>query len=226
MPIVPSGTRKVMQAQSFGDTINPQNDLGNLRLDQPLEGSEQVNIPQDIDAEPSKDINSLTEQVGNTDKASDISEYIFEKLQSFGYPPRRLEEFESEFVKQKFYPGENREVTVVIPDRYYGMKKGLSEEDVNSIIKDISDKFGLSFLEGNREDKKITLEFMSAQQAKQLAADENEEAVAGDDLDEVYGSPSKEKSKSKKSKETKAYSIFELIKMGRESWIEALLKRG
>ena len=215
-----------MQAQSFGDTINPQNDLGNLRLDQSLSGDkQQVALPQEITTEPAKDIGSLTEQVGNTEKTSDISEYIFEKLQSFGYPPRRLEEFESEFVKQKFYPGENKEVTVVIPDRYYGMKKGLSEEDVNTIIKEISEKFGLSFLEGDREDKRITLEFMSQQQAQQLAKDEEANTVVGDELDEVYGAPSKEKPKSRKTKETKAYSAWELIKMGRDAWIESFIKR-
>jgi len=226
MSIVPSGTRRIMQAQSFGDTMNPQNGLGKLDLGQLTSGGQEF-VPQNteqISIEPSKDVENLTLDIDKNKKPSDISEYIFEKLQSFGYPPRRLEEFESEFVKQKFYPGENREVTVIIPDRYYGMKKGLSEEDVNSIIKEISDKFGLSFLEGDREDKKITLEFMSQQQAQQLAKDEEASAVAGDELDEVYGVPSKEKDK-KRSKKTKAYTAWELIKMGRESWLESFMKR-
>lgn len=227
MPIVPSGTRRIMQAQSFGDTINPQNDLGKLDLGQPTAGDQQI-TPQNteqISMEPAKDVEDLKLDINKNEKSSDISSYIFEKLQSFGYPPRRLEEFESEFVKEKFYPGENKEVTIVIPDRYYGMKKGLSEEDVKVIIKEISEKFGLSFLEGDREDKKITLEFMSQQQAQQLAQDEEANTVVGDELDEVYGTPSNEKEKKGKSKKTKAYTAFELIKMGRDSWIEELMKR-
>jgi hypothetical protein len=173
-----------------------------------------------------KDISDLSQpaDIDQSEKESttDITEYIFEKLQNFGYPPRRLEEFETEFVKQKFYPGENKEVTIVIPDRYYGMRKSLSDKDIKTIISEMSEKFGLSFTEGEREDKKITLNFISQQEAEKIKSDSEEDSFVGDELDEIYGSPSKDKSKSKK---VKAFTALELVKMGRDNWIHDFLNK-
>lgn len=232
MPIVPSGTKRLMEAQTFGNDYFIPDEINNLRPlqtnQQPLtEENQPINnqLPQSIEQHPQQDIGELADlNVQNKEQSTNITEYIFNKLEGFGYPPRRLEEFESEFVKQKFYPGENKEVTIVVPDRYYGTRKNLSEEDVNALISEISEKFGLSFTEGEREDKKITLNFMSQQEAKKIENAENAEVVVGDELDEVYGSPSKEKDKTK-TKKTKAYSALELIKMGREDWIDEIMKR-
>jgi len=231
MPIVPSGAKRLMQAQSFGPDYSMSDEFGDtdfasLIPKQVDNSNSQFPVEEQMDSveEPAKDVGDLAEVGADPEKPSDIGEFVFQKLQNFGYPPRRLEEFESEFVKQKFYPGDNKEVSVVIPDKYYGTKKSLSDEDLNGIVKEIVEKFGLSFIEGERGDKKITLEFMS-QRAKTLKDNGGvEEEVVGDELDEVYGTPQTAK-KGRAKKAADVPTTFELLKMGREQLIEALMKK-
>ena len=228
MPIVPSGAKRLMQAQSFGPDYPMSSGFGGRELAPPESAAQQPvgegSLPTEEDSfAPSGDIGDLAEVGDVQEGPSDIGEYISQKLQGFGYPPRRLEEFESEFVKQKFFPGDNKEVTVVIPDRYYGTKKSISDDDLNEIIQEITEKFGLSFIEGEKGDKKVILEFMS-QRAKTLKENGGEEEkVVGDELDEIYGNP--KAPKKGRSKKADVPTTLELLKLGREQLIAALLKQ-
>ena len=113
----------------------------------------------------------------------DVKTYVAKKLESFGYPPRRLVEFEDKFVTQKIYPGSVREITIVIPDRYYGKRESISDSDFAKLLQEVQEQFGLSFVDGERKEKQIEIHFTS----EKPSLNEDEENVAGDELDEVYG---------------------------------------
>lgn len=115
------------------------------------------------------------------DGSPDLSEFIFKVVEGLGYPPRRLEEFADEFVQESIFPGNVREVTVIIPDRYYGMRKRVSSSDFAKVVAGIQQKFGLNFVSAERKQKKIIMSFSS-----QKPQAEGGEQVVGDDLDEVY----------------------------------------
>lgn len=230
--ITPSGKRRYMQAQfqpemgnSYGldelnDSLNQstkEQPLEEQPLDeQPVNGKEQ----EDIGENPSENSFIKVPQEDGQSRDEDIAEYISQKLQSFGYPPRRLEQFENEFVQEKLFPGGAREMDIVIPDRYYGKKQRIKDSDFSSIVKEIQEKFGLSFVEAERKDKKIIMKFTS--DTKKDGKEDGDEEMAGDILDEVYGTPTE--SKRNKSKKTTAMTMAELAKFGREELIEKLLK--
>ena len=186
MRIVPSGQKREMVAQSFSEAAPDFNNdiLGALTG----MGAEAPSLPAPNNGDQSLDPESLDpESLGlekeeePTQKEADIKEYVFKKLEAFGYPPRRLEEFEDDFVTEKIYPGEAREVVIVMPDRYYGTRKSISSGDFKKIIQEIQSQFGLSFVEAERKDKRIEIKFSS-----QTESDVEEEPVA-DELDEIYG---------------------------------------
>ncbi len=121
----------------------------------------------------------------SVDSSQDISQYVFKKLEGFGYPPRRLQEFKQDFLQQKLYPGGMKDVTVTIPDRYYGTNKRLSDKDYNILVNEIQDKFNLQFQDGSRgKDKKIIMNFMTK---TSQSAESNQQQSAPDILDQVYG---------------------------------------
>jgi len=210
MAIVPSGTRKLMVAQAFGQqpAFNPQ--LENMNMDKPMSSTD--------DASGSFLPKGLFDNKEDNDGGSspDITEYIFKKLESFGYPPRRLEQFENKFVDEKLYPGGIRELSITLPDRYYAKRKRLADKDVASIVKEMQDQFQLNFVDAERKDKNLKMNFTS-----QTQKDENEEEVmAGDVLDDVYGGgegPSKQK------KNKKASTINELLKHNKEDLFQTML---
>ncbi|MFA5601108.1 MAG: hypothetical protein WDA06_10990 [Phenylobacterium sp.] len=206
MSIVPSGKKRTMIAQSFS-----QDDFGGLgNFD--IEPANFNN--NDVGESLSDKENPYHAKIpsGQEEKEKEsVREFIFNKLVDFGYPPRRLREFESEFASQKFYPDGNKDVTVTLPDRYYGTDKSLSESDLNGIVKEISDKFELQMVEGKREDKKITIEFVN--RSSKTEDDKNEKQVE-DTLDEVYGG----------GKNKKAQSIMEMIREARFNFIEKNIK--
>ena len=125
MPILPSGNNRVMENQpSLGVT----DEWGIDDLRQPN------GYPQ-----PRRN-----GQQDNGRGEPDIHEYVFDLLEGFGYPPRRLEEFSDNFVEEKLFPGGLKEVTVTLPDRYYGTRKRLSDSDIARILEDMQSKFKCS----------------------------------------------------------------------------------
>ena len=193
MSIVPRGTRRQMVAQSFvrddltgfEPELSDEN-INRLQPEEPVTGEIQT---EEVQAKP------------------DLTEYIFKTLEGFGYPPRRLEEYEKEFVNEKIFAGGVKEVSIVIPDRYYGTRKRVSDEDFNKMVTDIQENFGLSFIDAERKDKKITINFTSQKQE-----DTEDEIAPGDDLDEVYGQP-----KGKKAKPKTASTLRELLDIQKNS---------
>ncbi len=223
MKITPSGTKKQMVAQFFGNETAPDNNTGILEAPQYDVGlpAEQSSLDQNAVQPPETPQPPQQEEDGS----SDITSYVFKKLESFGYPPRRLEEFEKEFYSEKVYPGGVREVTIIIPDRYYGTRKSISSKDFTNIIKEVQETFGLSFIEGLRKDKRIEMDFTS-QRPQQ---DESDAEVVDDDLEEVYGkgkgSPDSRK-KRKPKREQLAVSRKDLIKKSLDGLFEMILKKG
>jgi hypothetical protein len=191
MSFVPSGKRKRMVAQNM---MSDGNSFGDLETE--------TQIPDNFGS-MEDGLQSQTEQIPQEqptdDGEPDLTEYIFQTLEKFGYPPRRLEEFEKEFVNEKIFSGGVKEVSIVVPDRYYGTRKRISDDDFNQMVNDIQNNFGLTFTDADRKDKKITINFSSQKQEKE------EDVTLGDDLDDVYG-PSKDR-KGKKKTATSMESI-------------------
>ena len=185
MSIVPSGARKRMVAQTM---MSDDNSFGAFETEIPDMATDNMSTMEE-DAQPQ------TEQIQepSDDGKPDLTEYIFKTLEKFGYPPRRLEEFEKEFVNEKIFSGGVKEVTITVPDRYYGTRKRISDDDFNQMINDIQNSFGLTFIDAERKDKKIIINFSSEKK------EEENDVPLGDDLDDVYG-PSKDRKGSPKRK--------------------------
>jgi hypothetical protein len=234
-----SGGQSVLPASTTPDQIkvdNPADEKGNLKWPvgeiPGIEGKE---------GDPKSDILSdVKKDTPKTEGAQDVSEYIYEKLIEFGYPPRKLDEHQDDFVSEKAYnAGETlmQEWEITIPNRYYGMKKRISNDDLQIIIKDVSSKFSMMFIELNREGPKISMKFNSAPPQSEAPANEEEAQTAEDAiLDDVYGASksSKEQAKPKEkglaatAPKKKVASIerptmLEMIASGREIKLEELL---
>ena len=122
MKLIPSGNRRIMVAQ----LNNPSGigiDFGN--------GVEPVSAPVNVPDIP------VSSQEGKKEDSEDLTQYVFNKLVGFGYPPRRLDGYEEKFVHEKITRDGGRDVTVVIPDRYYGSKKSLSRKDFVEIVNEV-----------------------------------------------------------------------------------------
>jgi hypothetical protein len=194
MNIVPSGARKRMVAQTM---TSDTNSFGAFETEIP------DNMGTDNVSALEENVQPQTEQIQEPmgdDGKPDLTEYIFKTLEKFGYPPRRLEEFEKEFVNEKIFSGGVKEVTVTVPDRYYGTRKRISDDDFNQMINDIQNSFGLTFIDADRKDKKIIINFSSEKK------EEESDVPLGDDLDDVYG-PSKDRKGGTKRKATSMQSI-------------------
>lgn len=217
MAIVPSGKRRQMMAQNFED--DPLSSVNLDKSDMDLSALDSFN-KKDVKMDESTFEGAKMPDEDDS-KGSDVGTYIFSKLESLGYPPRRLEEFENEFINEKIYPGGVREVTIIIPDRYYGMKKRLSTSDFSEIVKEIQDNFGLNFVDAERKDKKISMNFTS-QSAKDEDGEEEENEFAGDVLEEVYGPG--DSSRKSKPKNKSAMTMRDMLKMSKEKLVEKIIK--
>ena len=196
MRLVPSGNRRIMVAQSINPNQDVGIDFGNGVESLPGMPAEQSISNPEIASQDS--LNSSDKMNHHTDdKNQDVTQYIFEKLVSLGYPPRRLDAYEEEFVKEKIFPGGSREVAIVIPDRYYGSKKRLSNDDFSSMIEEIQSKFGLQFVDAERSDLKITMNFSSPTPKSE---DDEDGAFADDILSQTYGPSKSQKSEKKQDK--------------------------
>lgn len=218
----PSGKRRYVKAQGINNY-----DLGDsFFTDTAPEGS---TAPQGIGQELGSlfDQESAIQDQQEDDQSStdtDILDYIMKKLESFGYPPRRLNDFKDEFVSEKLLPGSARDVSVTFPDMYYGKGKRLNREDISKITEDIQNNFDLTFTDGERKDKKVFLNFVS----KGQEGETEEEEGMGDELDVAFGGESQQNSNSKsKSKKKKSASTQqEMMKLSMLSAFDKINKRG
>lgn len=244
MPIIPSGKTKIMEAQSLLGTnqwglggdfgSNPVENPGQQPGQQPEQQSELGQTPASAAADPADQTDPTKQkEVGQEEgDKPDLLEYVYKVLEKLGYPPRRLDAFSDEFVSEKMFPGGVKEIAITLPDRYYGQKKRLSDNDLSKIMNSVQEQYGLILADAERKDKKVVMNFTSQPQG----TGEEEEEVPGDDLDEIFGTPkgqegSKQKSVSKAPAKTlknpknkrMAKTIHELVKESHDDIVNKLL---
>jgi len=247
MTIVPAGRARVMMAQTISNPMvqEPSEQQEQTALQEPSvpdvpqevtgapEGAESVVDPEDDNENP--ELHPQPDQMGNTvsepteeQGKSTLTDYIFKKLEEFGYPPRRLEEFKKKFVKESVTPDGIKDIKVEMPDRYYpdaqGNIKTIETEDLASVVKEIGSKFNLNFNGAERSDGKWTINLTSAKKA----SPEDEQGLQRDNLDEVYGTPSggSKKQTTKKDKPpVRAFTINEMIKANKTEMVNKILEK-
>lgn len=228
-PIQPSGKRKYVKAQGMNmhdlgeDSIFTNMTPGGSESHQGI-GKELGSLfdqesamkhKEEGNPEMGEEFSEMGEQ---TDTDTDILDYIMKKLEGFGYPPRRLNEYKEEFVSEKLLPGSARDVSITFPDMYYGKGKRLARDEISKIIEEIQQQFDLVFKDGERKDKKVFLNFIS----KGQEGDGEEEQGIGDELDLAFGGTAEKKP----TKNKKASTQQEMMKMSKTNAFEQLQKRG
>ncbi|MAH51189.1 hypothetical protein CMI37_35560 [Candidatus Pacearchaeota archaeon] len=231
MSLVPAGKTRLMVAQTLANPLSQgfsdPNEIGAEEMpsfdEGGLEGDAQLQ-PEDDFLKPEDDfLHSDEEEQVQPQESNTLSDYIFNKLQSYGYPGRRLEEFKKKFVKESVSPDGNKDITVEIPDRHYpdetGQQQTIETSDLSGIVKEVEAKFGLHFNGAERSEGKWTIKLTSSE----VRNPEGEEGMVRDNLDEVYGTPSN-KGKPKKNRPVQAFTIHEMIKGQKEDTVEKLKK--
>ena len=219
MSITPSGKRRIQVAQALdrSPAMGAEMPAAGLPMQQQQPAMQPEAAPP-VEEDPQEaDPTQQVEEEGDT--ANDISDYIFKKLEEFGYPERRLHEYEEEFVEERIFSEGNVESQIVIPDRHYGTRKRLSESEVTKMINEIQKTFNLTFQDAERKNKKITMNFISLGN-KEPDADPDA-LIEEDTLSEVYG-PTKDDKSFGKGKKKKAYTMDELLKTSREELAKKL----
>ena len=209
MSLVPTGKARIMVAQQY--STPSLEGFGGTGIDGqeggPLDTTSQLDtqIDTQLDTEGAMDEDLGTESVNDDvslgeaeeeaqlepkENRKTLTSYIFEKLQSYGYPGRRLQEFKSEFVKESVSPEGQKDIEVVIPDKKYPDERGFTDtmenEELKSIAHEVNKSFGLNFNGADRAGGKWTIKFTSAD-----IADPEADAISHDSLDQVYGKPDK-----------------------------------
>lgn len=232
MNIVPSGKTRVMVAQQFSSPLsegfegssiadeNPletgENSLGTGIEDNALETGgamdEDIETPgvnDDVSIQPGEEEQMAPKEKGR----KTLTTYVYEKLQNYGYPGRRLQDFKSEFVKESISPEGVKDIQVVIPDKKYPDEKGYTDtvenEELKQISHEVNQMFGLNFNGAERSDGKWTIKFTSADLG------DPEEDITHDNLDQVYGRPDKGPNDKKPTEHKpfkEASTIYEMIK--------------
>ncbi len=235
MNLVPTGKTRVMVAQNFSDPLSEgfgESSIANedssrsFETDGAMEAdiNETNGINDDISIQPGEEEELAPKENGR----KTLTTYIYEKLQNYGYPGRRLQEFKAEFVKESISPEGVKDIQVVIPDKKYPDEKGFTDtvenEELKEISHEINQMFGLNFNGAERSDGKWTIKFTSADLSSP------EEDVTHDNLDQVYGKPDKNKTDQKPFKGAsikiikKQSSMTEMIKEQKDKIINKLKK--
>lgn len=244
MTLVPSGKARKMVGQSYGSPLTEGYGLkdisaqgaGPVQFDTDAAMDEEVSphVPTgdaptangDPHAQTDKTLAPPSDVPTETDGASQeksktLSSYIFGKLESYGYPGRRLQEFKSKFVHESVSPDGVKDIQVEIPDKKYpgptGTADTIENEDLKEIVSEINQAFGLNFNGAERSDGKWTIKFTS----ETISNDEDE--MVHDNLDEVYGKPSGNK-KQMGAHKAACPSLPEMIKSAKTAVVKTLSK--
>ena len=227
MDIAPTGKTRVMVAQTYSNPLSEgfEGMSINNAPSQPLETDNAMEedigggdvINDDVSIEPGEDQNLAPKENGR----KTLTTYVYEKLQSYGYPGRRLQDFKAEFVKESISPEGVKDIQVVIPDKKYPDEKGFTDTIENKELKEISHEvsqmFGLHFNGAERSDGKWTIKYTSADLS------DPEEEITDDNLDQVYGKP--DKSKQERQKPIRSASTMrEMIKEQKNKIVKTLKK--
>jgi hypothetical protein len=239
MAIVPSGKMRIMQAQYIDGGLRD-----NAQIERPVapgydggqpdisptpepEIEPEILEPEIEDPEMDPDLEHGMSEPGmepemepedSKDKKT-LSNYIFKKLESFGYPGRRLEEFKKKFVNQDISAEGIETIKIEIPDKKYpdpqtGKTETIESEDLSPIIREINSLFGLNFNGAHRAEGKWTIDFTS----ENIAKDEDTEGMVRDNLDEIYGQPSKKG----RQKAASVNTMEEMIKSNKDDMVSKL----
>ena len=223
MALTPSGKKKTMVAQRY---FNPFSDVEDnmfstedaMEEDIGVDSTVDSTIDKPIDRDKHDDMNLEEHEVV---KKNTLTNYVFDKLKSYGYPGRRLQEFKSKFVKEKVTADGEKDVQVEIPDKKYpghdGIADTIENEDLKEIAKEVSEKFNLYFNGAERSDGKWVIKFTSHKLSDE---DELGEGIRKDNLEEIYGQPSK--SKKGKSSVKPAFTVQEMFNQSKNSLVKNL----
>lgn len=225
MALVPRGKARVMVAQQFSNPLS-EGFGGTSIADQSLETENAME--EDVTEGVNDDVSMGAEQQEAPQEKSGrktLTTYIFEKLQRYGYPGRRLQEFKSEFVKESVSPDGVKDIEVVIPDKKYQDEKGFTDtienEELKEIAHEVHQMFGLNFNGADRAGGKWTIKFTSAS-----IVNPEDEGMSRDSLDQVYGRPDKTKPEQQQQAQKpvvrSASTITEMIKEKKNQIIDKL----
>ena len=210
MALVPTGKRRIMVAQ-FNPASDPRDSL-NLP-DGAAEGLEPVPEEAEIDGLQSDVDQAQEEQEAGSPS---LTKFIFDFMaQHLGYPPRRLQEFKSQFVNEQGAKGQPSKYTITLPDQVYGKEQEIDPSILKNLVQGIEQKFGLSFVDYKRADLKLILSFSSE--------DMSNKRIEEDILDAVYKSPSGG-NKGKGGMSATASTMREIIKESKSSMVDKLKK--
>ncbi|HUS49094.1 MAG TPA: hypothetical protein VMZ91_02960 [Candidatus Paceibacterota bacterium] len=213
MDIVPTGKIRIMEAQSVSNPfsqgyIHPeetQDMFSNINMDQ--------EIPQKIEEIPQEQIQEETQQP----EEKTIENYIFKKLESFGWPGRLLQEYKDKFTHKSISADGSEEVKTEILDKHYPDMKTISRDELKEIVKEIQDSFGLHFEGGENNEGKWSLRFSSKSDEAQTEESRKENDMGATTyLDNAYGTPA---NKSNKNIGKKA-SFLDMIKEEKEKFVK------
>lgn len=232
MAIVPVGKLHLMEAQTINNPLmdgaggpSMSNNIPSFETEEGLnEEVEETGGP-----EPQVDIGGPQEEIGGVEEPTEgrktLTNYVFKKLENYGYPGRRLQEFKAKFVRETVSPEGIKDIQIEIPDKKYPNAKGqtdtIENEELSSISKEINEMFGLNFNGAERTDGKWTIKFTSADNSDPTDGD-----IVRDNLDEVYGTPNKSKNEThgRDPMKTQARTIYEMIKENKSKVISELEK--
>ena len=221
--IVPTGRRRTMIAQSYmsqpeATTGVEMGDVDPQVFEQQIQ---EQKLEQELDDEQPAD--NLEQQVDKAKAEQDdtgppsLVKFIFDFMSDeLGYPPRRLQEFKSQFVHESGAKGQPSQYTVTLPDQVYGSDSPIPNEKLKTIVNAIEQNFGISYQDYKRSDMKLILSFSSEDEA----AREQMERGPGDILDQIYRSKGSGGDNSSK----RAMTIQEMIKTSKNHNIQKLLK--
>lgn len=239
MALVPSGKTRVMVAQNYGNplsegfskgpSVETEGGGGSLPLTTEKAMDDELDVA-DQNAPSDGSLLDEPDEIGGNEapmepkqKKKTLTNYVYKKLEEYGYPGRRLNEFKSKFVRESVSPEGVKDIQVEIPDKKYPGPDGLADtienEDLRSIASEVSQMFGLNFNGAERSDGKWTIKFTS-----ETIRNPEEGEMVHDNLDEVYGKPSGNADPTKPSPKVAAPTLSEMIKEAKDVFAKGLLK--
>lgn len=214
MAIVPSGKMRIMKTQKFANPLSEgfentvNNNIPSFETENGLEDEIGSSVPsveetsklqeqQEIEGDLSSPIEPI--EKGNRQT---LTNYVFKKLENYGYPGRRLQEFKTKFVRETVSPEGIKDIQIEIPDKKYPDNSGYADtienEELSQISQEVNKMFGLNFNGAERTDGRWTIKFTSAEKSGI-----EDEGIARDNLDEIYGVPGGNKKKQPEMKSRK-----------------------
>lgn len=179
MAITPSGKVRIMEAQSIGNGIISDNNLGDLDVQQDM----QQDVINDRLGDGSSAMRSESDQ--------NISDYLFDiYVNKFGFEPRVLRPLKSDFVTEEINADQSVNVAVTLPAYYWKTGKKIGSKEVKSLIDDICQKFDLYHAGGSKiGEEEITINLTSVPAEKEGDGDQEDSEYTSKirNLYDIYG---------------------------------------